>query len=59
LVREIMEKRMKDADLTEEDVAKKVESVLHRMNVPTKSDIESLTEKIAILTKKVDDLKKG
>ena len=59
LVHEIMEKRMKDADLTEETIAKRVESVLDRMNVPTKSDIQSLAEKIAILTKKVEDLKKG
>jgi hypothetical protein len=29
------------------------------MNVPTKSDIEALGDKIASLTKKVDELKKS
>jgi len=37
----------------------RVNDLLQRMNVPTKSDIESLSAKIETLSKKVDELKKG
>jgi poly(hydroxyalkanoate) granule-associated protein len=36
-----------------------VEGLLDRMNVPTKSDIDTLGAQVAELTKKVDDLKKA
>ena len=52
LVREVAEKRGKD------ELDKRVQDLLDRMNVPTKADIETLSEKIAALTKKVDELKK-
>lgn len=59
LVREVMDKRKKDAEKAEDEVSKRVEEILDRMNVPTKADIEALGEKIASLTKKVEDLKKA
>jgi poly(hydroxyalkanoate) granule-associated protein len=34
-----------------------VEEVLHRMDIPTKSDIKELSAKIAALTRKVEELK--
>lgn len=37
---------------------KQMESILHRVNVPTRAEINSLNNKITRLTKKVDDLKK-
>ena len=37
---------------------KQMETVLHRMNVPTRAEINSLNNKITRLTKKVDELKK-
>lgn len=58
LVREIMDRRKKDAEKAEDEVSKRVEDILDRMNVPTKADIEALGDKIANLSKKVEDLKK-
>ena len=57
LVNEIMEKRKKGSYKAEDEVNKRVDSVLQRMNVPTKSDIDSLSKKIRELSKKVDELK--
>jgi poly(hydroxyalkanoate) granule-associated protein len=58
LVREVMDRRKKDAEKAEDEVSKRVEEILDRMNVPTKADIEALGDKIASLSKKVEDLKK-
>ena len=58
LVHEVMEKRKKTTKNAEGEMNKRVQEVLDHLNVPTKSDIESLGEKIVALTKKVDDLKK-
>ena len=59
LVREVMDRRKKDAEKAEDELGKRVEEVLDRMNVPTKADIEALGEKISSLTKKVEELKKA
>jgi poly(hydroxyalkanoate) granule-associated protein len=59
LVRDVMEKRKKEAKKAEDEMEKRVEELLDRMNVPTKSDIEALSAKITELTKKVDELKKA
>lgn len=58
LLREIMDKRKKDVERTEDEVTKRVETVLDRMSVPSKADIDALSEKISILTKKIEELKK-
>ncbi|MCZ7575183.1 MAG: phasin family protein [Ardenticatenaceae bacterium] len=52
LLREMAEKR-RPAELDE-----RMEEILNRMNVPSKADIEALGDKIAALTKKVEELKK-
>jgi poly(hydroxyalkanoate) granule-associated protein len=63
LINDIIEKRKKKveetADSAEEQLDKRIESLLDRMNVPTKTDIEALSSKIVALTKKVDELKKA
>jgi poly(hydroxyalkanoate) granule-associated protein len=59
LLREVMENRKKDAHKAEDEVTKRVESALDRMSVPSKADIENLSEKITQLSKKIDDLKKA
>lgn len=59
LVREVMDRRKKDAEKAEDQLTKRVEDILGRMNVPTKSDIDALGEKVAALTNKVDSLKKS
>lgn len=57
LVREVMEKRRKEGIRVEDQLDKRIEELLARMNVPTKSDIDALGAKIAALSKKVDELK--
>ena len=59
LIRETMEKRKKEAKKAEDQLDKRMEEILDRMNVPSKSDIEALGAKISALTKKVDELKTG
>lgn len=41
----------------EEEVDKRVEYVMSRLNMPTRSEIETLSAKIAELSQKVDELK--
>ena len=63
LINDVMERRRKQMEDTQakakEGLDGRVEAILHRMNIPTKSDIETLSQKIATLTKKVDHLKKN
>jgi polyhydroxyalkanoate synthesis regulator phasin len=42
----------------EEELGKRVEAVLGRMNLPTKSEIDELSKKIDRLSRKIDDFKK-
>jgi polyhydroxyalkanoate synthesis regulator phasin len=58
LVNEMMDKRKSKSHAVEEEVNKNIKDVLERMNIPTKSDIDSLGQKISALSKKIDDLKK-
>jgi poly(hydroxyalkanoate) granule-associated protein len=58
LVREMVEKRRKQAEHAEAEVDKRTEDLLARMNVPTKADIDALSAKITALGKKVDELRK-
>jgi poly(hydroxyalkanoate) granule-associated protein len=59
LVYDVMEKRKKSAKKAEDEMEKRLEEFLNRMNVPTKSDIDALSAKITALSKKVDELKKS
>jgi poly(hydroxyalkanoate) granule-associated protein len=59
LVRDVMDKRKKEAKKAEDELDKRIEDLLDRMNVPTKSDIEALSAKITALSKKMDELKKA
>jgi poly(hydroxyalkanoate) granule-associated protein len=58
LIREMMDRRKKETQKAEDRMDGRVKELLDRMNVPTKSDIESLSAKISALTKKVEELKK-
>jgi poly(hydroxyalkanoate) granule-associated protein len=62
LVKDIMERRRSKAkevrSEAEETLEKRVEELLDRMNVATKSDIDALSRKVSALTKKVDALVK-
>ncbi len=59
LIRDLMERRKKQAKEAEQNLDKQVEEVLGRMNIPTKSDIQALSAKINELNEKVDELKKA
>lgn len=60
LIKDIMNKRRKKTEEvrteTEEQVDSRLNDVLGRMNIPSKSDINVLNERIGILTEKVDEL---
>ena len=58
LVREVMDKRKKDAEKGQDELNKRLEEVLDRMKVPTKTDIDHLSGQIDDLSKKVDELAK-
>ena len=58
LIHEITEKRKSQSKKDKDQVSKRIEDALDRLNVPRKSDIDDLGEKINILTAKVDELKK-
>jgi poly(hydroxyalkanoate) granule-associated protein len=57
LVRDMMERRRDQTVRAEEELERRLETILGRMNVPTKSDIEVLSAKISELSRKVDALK--
>ena len=59
LVHDMVEKRKKQTAKAEQELDQRIEELLHRMNVPTKSDIEALSAKVTELSAKVDELKKS
>ncbi len=59
LIRELKDTRKKEAQQFQDEVTKRVEETLLHMNIPSKEDIKSLSDKIATLSKKVDELKKA
>lgn len=62
LINEVVEKRKKKAQETthsaQEEIDKRFDSVLDRLNIPTKGDIDALNAKVTELTDKVESLKK-
>jgi len=54
LMKDLREKRRSAA---EDDLEKQLSSLLERMNIPTKSDFEILSEKINEVAAKLDELK--
>ncbi len=59
LVIEIKEKRKKKTDSAEDLASSRMHELMDKMDIPTKSDIDALSAKIATLSKKVDELKKA
>jgi poly(hydroxyalkanoate) granule-associated protein len=41
------------------DLEKRIETVLHSLNIPTRKDVDSLQRKINALTRKIDELQKA
>ena len=59
LVREVMDKRQKSVKGAEEDANKRFQEILDRFNVRANKDIYDLSNMIAALAMKVDELKKS
>ncbi len=59
LVNEIKEKRKKKTEEAEDLASSRMREMMDKMDIPTKSDIDALSAKIATLSKKVDELKKA
>ena len=59
MLHEAMEHRKRGAQKADDEFSKRVEKILDHMNVSNKADIEALGDKIAALSKKVDELKKA
>ena len=59
LVIEIKEKRKKKTGEAEDLASSRMHELMDKMDIPTKSDIDALSAKIATLSKKVDELKKA
>ena len=53
------ERRAEQVGEAEEELDKRVEELLRRMNMPTQSDVQKLDKKLTALSKKVDELKKS
>ena len=56
---DLKEKRQKKTKGAEDELENRVSQILERTGVPTKSDINSLSEKISALTEKIDELKES
>jgi len=63
LINEVVENRKKQAkdtkQATQEEFDKRLESILDRLNIPTRGDIDTLNTKVTELTAKVEELKKN
>lgn len=63
LVNDIVDRRKTQVEDVQDGLESRlegqIEKVITRMNIPTKSDINELSQKIALLTEKVEDLKKA
>lgn len=60
LAKDLMERRKQRSQEARDEIGdeleNRIEDVLHRLNVPTKRDIDSLSRKITALSQKVDQL---
>lgn len=56
---DLKDKRQKKTKEAEDELDSRVNQILERTGVPTKSDIDDLSDKITALTKKIDELKES
>ncbi len=56
LMDEIREHRRTNLGRAEDRLTSRLESMLKHLNIPTKAEMESLSEKIAVLSKKLDEM---
>lgn len=55
-VRKIVDRRWKEAEAVEAELRTRLETILGRTGVPSRSDIEALSAKISALSKRLDEL---
>lgn len=58
-IKKMMERRQNQAQQAEKELDKRINDVLHRMNIPGRSDIKALNSKITSLNKKIEELNKA
>lgn len=58
LLEERRQAARESTERVESELDKQMERVLHRLNIPTRAEIQALNAKITRLTKKVDELNK-
>ncbi len=59
LMHEMMDKRKSKSSQVQDEINKNITDVLERMNIPTRTDFDTLNQKINGLSKKIDELKKA
>ncbi|HIC90312.1 MAG TPA: poly(hydroxyalkanoate) granule-associated protein [Anaerolineae bacterium] len=59
LIKDVLSRRKGETEKLEAMLDEHIEATLHRLNVPTKSDIDKLSKQIAGLSRKIDQLKKS
>ncbi len=57
LINDLRQRRQEKAKKAEADLEKRIESMMDRVNLPNKQDLETLSQKIAVLAEKVEELK--
>jgi poly(hydroxyalkanoate) granule-associated protein len=59
LMHEMMDKRKSKSSQVQDEINRNITDVLERMNIPTRTDFDTLSQKINGLSKKIDELKKA
>ncbi len=63
MISDVMSRRKRDVEVATDEAEARVETrleqVLNRMNIPSKRDIDELSDKIAQLSSRVEELKKS
>lgn len=56
LVEEMRERRRKNMEKAEERISKRMERMIKRLEIPTKADVDSLSDRITSISKKLDEI---
>jgi polyhydroxyalkanoate synthesis regulator phasin len=59
LIDELVNRRKEGAKKAEIELDKRIDQAMTRLNIPTRDDIEALSNKINQLSKKIDEIKKS
>lgn len=63
MMKDLVERRKQKVESSRSDIGDeledRIEKVLHRLNVPTRRDVEEINRKLVVVSEKIDDLKKS